>query len=204
MIIHNLEQRSPEWHALRLAKITGTRLGKIFKSDNLTLIDELIAEQITGESEFVYINAAMQWGIDNEPLAKAAYEETLLCEITNCGFIQHSELEYFGMSPDGLLSNNGIYKHAIEIKCPSTKNHVQYIRQNKVPNDYKYQVYASFLINADQETHDFISFDPRFKVKPIFIYTTYRNDIEKELQETEQALLKFREKWMKLYNDIIF
>lgn len=205
MIVHKIEQRTPEWDALRLGKITGTRLAQVFKSDNLSLIDELIAEQITGQSEPCYVNAAMQWGIDHEEAAKQLYMERTGIEIVNIGFISHSKYrDWLGMSPDGL--GIGLEPaHSIEIKCPSSKKHIQYIRQNQVPNDYKYQVMDSFLINENQETHDFISFDPRVTAKPLFIFRTNRDEqLKKELIETEAALLRFREKWLNIYESIIF
>lgn len=208
MIIHNIEQRAPEWHKLRLGKITGTRLKEVFKSDNLSLIDELIAETITGEAEACYVNAAMQWGIDHEDEAIKLYTEQTGIEITKVGFISHSKYrDWLGMSPDGL----GIYvdkncpTHSIEVKCPTSKKHIQYIRQNQVPNEYKYQCLDSFLINENQETHDFLSFDPRNPMKPLFIYRTNRDEwLKKELEETMSGLLKFREKWVAIHDKIIF
>lgn len=49
MIVYkDVEQGSQEWHNLRLATVTGTRLKDLVKPSNLSLMDELIAEELTG------------------------------------------------------------------------------------------------------------------------------------------------------------
>jgi putative phage-type endonuclease len=204
-IYKSIEQGSPEWHALRLGKVTGTRLKELMGKDNLSLVDELIAEMISGQTEDVFINFAMQRGTDLEPIARKAYEEYSECKVEEIGFIQSDKYEWFGMSPDGLIMEGaGKYLKAIEIKCPSTKKHVQYIRQGTLPAEYKYQVYASFLINEEQIEHDFISFDNRFLSKPIHIVNTRRADIAEELKEIEEAMEKFWVKFEKYYNLVTF
>ena len=45
-IYAELIQGSEEWKTVRRGMITGTRLKEVFKTDNLSLIDELIAERI--------------------------------------------------------------------------------------------------------------------------------------------------------------
>jgi putative phage-type endonuclease len=203
MIIYDMPQRSDEWHEVRKGKITGTKLGDVFKADNLTLLDKLIAEEISGQSS-IYINAAMQRGVDMEPVAKSAYCELNNVEVLDVGFIEHDKYSYLGASPDGLIMSEGKYKGAIEIKVPETATHVKYIRMGKLPIEYKYQVYAMFLINEDLEFLDFISWDDRFVVKPLFVHTTFRTEIAEELIKIESELLKFREKWLKYYREIIF
>jgi hypothetical protein len=49
MKIKNVEQRSKEWFEMRLGVITGSRCGNVFKSNNLSFVDELIAERLSGE-----------------------------------------------------------------------------------------------------------------------------------------------------------
>ena len=65
MIIHNCDQGSHEWHQLRLGKLTGSRLKKMFAKDNLSLIDELIAEEEVGMiDDDDFVSEEMQRGID--------------------------------------------------------------------------------------------------------------------------------------------
>ena len=69
MKIKNVEQRSREWFEMRLGVITGSRCANIFKSNNLTFIDELIAERLSGEIIESPTTQAMQHGIMMEPVA---------------------------------------------------------------------------------------------------------------------------------------
>jgi hypothetical protein len=124
---HEVEQRTEEWRELRIGKITGTRLKDVFKSNNLTLVDELISERLTGRVDEIYVNEAMQRGIDLEPLGFEAYTEKTGEHCHEIGFVTNSKYPECGLSPDGFVSNNG----AIELKCPSSKKHIEYIRTNK-------------------------------------------------------------------------
>lgn len=205
MIIVDIEQGSPEWHKVRLGKVTGTRIKDVMKADNLDLVDKIIAEIITDQSEPNFVNAAMQWGIDNEPKAREAYEAHTGHKVDQYGFIIHKQYDWLGMSPDGLIKlnqeDNG-YKKAIEIKCPNTSTHVKYIRQGNIPNEYKYQVQSLFLINPVLESLDFISYDPRFTLKPLHIVTITRDELVEQLATLEPALVKFWDKTMKYYQQI--
>ncbi len=52
MIIHNMPQGSPDWHRMRLAKLTGTTFKSVIapKGKPLLIIDKMIAEDVTGMS----------------------------------------------------------------------------------------------------------------------------------------------------------
>lgn len=204
MIIYDFEQRTPEWFEIRRGKITGTRLAQVFKSDNMSLLDELIAEMVSEELPDNYQNAAMLRGSEMEPYAREHYELKNDVVVAQMGFIQSDKYPWLGMSPDGLVMSEGKYKHGLEIKCPDTKTHVRYLRQNQIPNEYKYQVYSPFLINEDMESHDFVSFDPRFVAKPMFTKTIFREDIKDELYKTECEAVKFWAKVMDYYEKVTF
>lgn len=199
MIEIKVEQGSQEWLKMRLGKITGTRLKEVFKSDNLSLIDELIAEIISEEIEENYVNTAMQRGKDLEPIVRELYTKVTGIEIEEIGFCISEENDFLALSPDGFTKDR---KGAIEIKCPSTKVHVKYIRQDQIPNDYKYQVYNYFLVNKDLEYLDFISFDNRFKIKPMYVKRITRNEIQEDLEKTFTDLEKFCDKFLKYYEKI--
>ena len=64
---HEVEQRSPEWFALKAGVISGTRLNGVFKSNNLPLVDELISEMLTGKIEEIFVNFAMYCDITYVP-----------------------------------------------------------------------------------------------------------------------------------------
>lgn len=204
MKIHNVKQGTPEWKLLRKGKITGTRLKDVFKADNLGLVDELIAELISDEVEEEFINKAMQRGMDLEPVARMMYEDKAGIKVDEIGFAISNEFTFLGLSPDGLITIDGKYKSAIEIKCPNTATHVRYIRMNKIPNEYKYQVLNYFLVCQDLLSLDFVSYDDRFTAKPMHIITITREEQSAEIESAKVELKKFWTKFEKYYKQVIF
>ena len=204
MIVYKeMEQRSNEWFKLRLGTITGTRLKEVFKSNNLPLIDELIAEELTGLTPPpIYVNDAMQRGIDLEPVAMELYIKETFVEVETPAFVRHSDLDFIGFSPDGLVKEDDKYVGGVEIKCPSSKKHIEYIRINKIPNEYKYQVISYFINCPDLEYVDFISYDDRVKIKPLHIVRVTRDEMLVELQDTIKGINKFNEKRAKYFKQI--
>ena len=75
-------QGTEEWFAQRIGKVTASRIndvmatlksgGEVATRKNYRA--QLIAERLTGTKAYSFTNAAMQWGIDNEPIARAMYE----------------------------------------------------------------------------------------------------------------------------------
>lgn len=201
MITHDVEQGSYEWHQLRLGKITSTRLKKVLSKDNLSLVDELIAEEETGLSDDDgFVSEEMQRGIDLEPLAIQEYESITGNTVTRYGFLQSEELPILCQSPDGYVGTEG----AVEVKCPKTKTHIKYIRQGKIPNDYKEQVWCYFMVNPDLQWLDFISYDPRLTKKPIWVLRVNREDVQDDLNTAWEALLSFNEKYIRLKEELFF
>jgi hypothetical protein len=201
-IYKEIEQRSPEWFDLKIGKITGTRVSKVCKPDNLPLIDELIAESVTGEQKQIYVNDKMQRGIDLEPIAIEQYEISTGNQVDQIGFVTSSKYDWLGLSPDGLIRKNGKYIKGVEIKCPDTDTHVRYIRQNKLPAEYRHQIINYFLVCDDLESVDFVSFDPRFSIKPIHVITVYRKFLQDDIDQVEIELVKFMEKFEKYYQAV--
>lgn len=201
MIIHDCTQGSFEWHQLRLGKITGSRLKKMMAKDNLSLIDELIAEEQVGiadDDEFV--SDEMQRGIDMEPLAIQEYSNITGYTVDHPCFLQSEDWPILCQSPDGYIGTTG----AVEVKCPKTKTHVKYIRMGKIPNEYKEQVWSYFLVNPDLQWLDFVSYDPRLTVKPIWIHRVTCEELAEELDAAKVELEKFIAKLDKYKSEIFF
>jgi hypothetical protein len=194
MIEYNIAQRTEEWKRLRLGVITGTRLKDVLKSDNTPVIYEMLAEIGSETIEENFVNSAMQRGIDLEPVAKALYEAKTGEIIDEVGFCKHEFHELLGLSPDGFTSSR---TGALEIKCPSTKNHVKYICDDKIPADYLPQVVMYFLINAKLEWLDFVSYDDRYKPLPLWIKRVTREELSSKIVEVEEKLQVFYTKFKK-------
>lgn len=117
---------------------------------------QLIAERLTGESADSYTNAAMQWGIDTESQARAAYEFTADATVEEVGFVDHPTIPMTGASPDGLIGDDGM----LEIKCPNTATHINTLLTGKVAGKYITQMQWQMAC-CNRKWCDFVSFDPR-------------------------------------------
>jgi hypothetical protein len=164
MKIHVVDQRSPEWRQLRAGKLTGSRAKHILASGRgkdeavgrRDLRYQLAAERLTGQpQEDTYQNGAMQWGIDHEAEALAAYEAESGLIVETIGFCEHDTL-LAGTSPDGLVGTDGI----LSIKCPKTATHVGYLRSDGEPSEYTAQNTHELWLTG-RKWIDFVSWDPR-------------------------------------------
>jgi len=155
-----MDQRSIEWHQARLGHATGSRASDILAGKDTQArkgyITQLVTERLTGQSQDFYTNADMQRGIEVEPVARAAYQASheLVDEV---GFIKHPTILWFGASPDGLVGSDGL----VEIKCPRSTTHLEYIQAKKPPAKYIPQMLAQ-LSCTGRKWVDFVSFDNRF------------------------------------------
>ena len=158
-----MEQRSTEWFTARLGKVTASRVADViaktktgYSTSRENYMAQLVCERMTGTQGESYNNAAMQWGTDQEPLARAAYEAAKDVLVDEVGFVIHPTISNAGASPDGLVGNDGL----IEIKCPNTATHIDTLLSDKVPSKYNTQMQWQ-LVCTGRKWCDFVSFDPR-------------------------------------------
>ena len=156
-----MEQRTEEWFAARCGKVTASRVADIiaktktgYSTSRDNYLAQLVCERMTGKPAESYSNAAMQWGTDTEPFARAAYEARMDLLVTEVGFIDHPWITMSGASPDG-LANEGM----VEIKCPNTATHIDTLLSQTVPAKYITQMMWQMAC-ADRPWCDFVSFDP--------------------------------------------
>jgi hypothetical protein len=130
----DFEQGSVEWLQARAGKVTASRISDVLASiksgEAAARRDykaQLVAEILLGApQDDGYINAEMQWGLDNEELARSAYEVHTGTLVDQVGLVLHPTIERAGASPDGLV---GIAP--LELKCPKTATHLQYLSRGK-------------------------------------------------------------------------
>jgi putative phage-type endonuclease len=158
-----MEQRSTEWFAARLGKVTASRVADViaktktgYSTSRENYMAQLVCERMTGTQGESYNNAAMQWGTDQEPLARAAYEAAKDVLVDETGFVIHPTISNAGASPDGLVGDDGL----IEIKCPNTATHIDTLLSEKVPSKYNTQMQWQ-MVCTGRKWCDFVSFDPR-------------------------------------------
>ena len=158
-----MDQRTDEWFEARRGKATSSRfadvMAKIKSGEAATRRNyraQLVVERLTGTVAESYTNAAMQWGTDTEPLARAEYILKTGYNVEEVGFMAHPEIEA-GASPDGLVEDDGL----LEIKCPDTATHIQYLKNpESAVNKYLPQMLGQLWITG-RKWCDFVSFDPR-------------------------------------------
>lgn len=155
-------QGSPEWFADRCGKVTASRIADIIaktksgeSASRANYRAQLVAERLTGKPADSFSSAAMQWGTDNEPFARMAYEAHTGILVKETGFVPHPQIELAGASPDG-LADDGL----TEIKCPNTSTHIDYFLSGLPPEKYKPQM-AWQMACTGRKWCDFVSFDPR-------------------------------------------
>jgi putative phage-type endonuclease len=157
-----MEQRTNEWHEARLGKVTASRIADVMaqtktgpSASRKNYMAQLLTERLTGKPTESYSNAAMQWGTETEPQARAMYELQTGLEVIETGFTPHPELAA-GASPDGLVGDDGL----IEIKCPNTATHIDTLLSGKIDKKYILQMHWQMICEGRQWC-DFVSFDPR-------------------------------------------
>ncbi len=192
MKILDLPQGSEAWLAARAGKVTASRmndvLARIKTGEAAARRDyraQIVAEILTGKpQEDGYINAEMQWGIDQEPLARSAYEMRQDVLVEQPGFVLHPTIERSGASPDGFAGTFGL-----EIKCPKTATHLQYLMDGVAPAKYQPQMLWQMACMGT-EAVDFVSFDPRLPEHlQLFVVRFARDD--KRIAEMEAEVQDF-------------
>jgi predicted phage-related endonuclease len=90
---------------------------------------EILAERFTGKPTEFFINNAMRWGTENEPLARQTYEEFTGHRVTQVGLAISTEIEFFGASVDGLVTDCETGEEGnLEIKCPTSQTFLRWVR----------------------------------------------------------------------------
>jgi len=156
-------QGSEAWLLIRAGKVTASRVADVIAKTKTGLsasranyLAELVAERLTGQPSQGFSNAAMQWGTDHEPEARAAYEFMTDQSVIEIGFVDHPTIAMTGASPDGLVGELGL----VEIKCPNTATHIDTLLQQKIPQKYMTQMLWQMACTG-RKWCDFVSYDPR-------------------------------------------
>jgi hypothetical protein len=159
----------------------------------LTYADEIVMG-ILGVQMPEISASALDWGLDNEPLARARYELENFCtvpEVTEP--THHHEYDFICGTPDGFIENfNTGQRGILEIKCP--KNPQNHMHNRKFDTCqyhklYKWQIQGYMWINRC-EFAEFMSFDPRWPYD--LQAATHHIEYDKAaVEELESRLLEF-------------
>jgi len=160
MIIHQMEQGTLEWLAIRKGKITAsnaTAIGNCGKGLD-TYILELMSEYYSSGERVYYTNADIERGNELEELAASMYEMEIGVVLEKVGFVEYNE--FVGCSPDRFCGEHGL----LEIKCLNDKNHFKILLEGEkaIDSAYLWQVQMQLLITK-RLWADLVFYNPNFK-----------------------------------------
>lgn len=183
-----IEQGSQEWLQMRLGKLTASRMSDVLAAKTTAArrnyMAQLVAERLTGSIAESFSSGPMAWGTEHEPLARAEYEILTDSTVDQVSFVDHPTIEWCGASPDGIVSSVGL----VEIKCPNTATHIDYLLGKKPPTKYLPQM-ALQLSCTGMKWCDFVSYDPRMPEKHRLFVVRYKPDVAYLAKVEEEAKL---------------
>jgi YqaJ-like viral recombinase domain len=166
MTIHRVEQGSDEWKALRVGKVTASRVADViakiksggYSASRANYLCELVLERLTGRSTEGFVSQDMIIGTLREPDARAEYELRMRCEVEQIGFVDHPTIPMTGASADGFVGADGL----VEFKCPKPATHLETLKTGTIPGGYMTQILWNLACNPDRQWCDYCSFNPDF------------------------------------------
>ena len=202
MIDLEIKQGTEEWHQIRLGKVTASRVSDVMSkiksgesAGRKNYKMDLVVERLTNTPTSSFTNAAMAWGTETEPLARMAYEVHSGNFVETVAFIQHPSIEWFGCSPDGLVGEG-----LIEIKCPNTATHIDYLLAGVPPAKYVPQMQTQMACTGAKWC-DFVSFDPRLPDELQLLVVRLDRD-EAYIQQIETEVKQFLDEVEQIYSQL--
>jgi len=185
-------QGSEAWFQQRVGKATASRISDIvaktksgYSTSRANYMAQLVVERMTNQVAESYSNAAMEWGIENEEFARAAYEAKTGNMVDQVGAIDHPRIAMSAASPDALVGDDG----CLEIKCPNTATHIETLLGDEPAKKYYDQMQWQMAC-TNRSYCEFVSFDPRMPAHlQLFVKRIERNDIY--IAELESEVIRF-------------
>jgi hypothetical protein len=196
MIWHNIDQSADRdaWLDLRCGKVGGSEIGKVmanygkaFGPPAHDVALRVAIEQITGcRQESGFSNAHTERGIEQEPIARALYEQEYFCTVSNGGYFDSGDI--IGSSPDGLVRDDG----QIEIKSVIQTVHYANVKRRSYDPSYKWQLFQSLMLSG-RKWLDFISFCSEFPAgKRLYVFRIFRKELDVEFKMISTRVDEFR------------
>ena len=191
---NDIEQNTDEWLDDRMGKLTGSgfqkimaNYGKAFGDPAKDYATNIATEILTGiRIESGYSNDHMQRGHEQEPIAKARYEQEMFCETLNGGFFSS---EFIGVSPDFRTEDNGLG----EIKSVIASVHYKNVKRNSYDPAYKWQVIGNMHFTKSDYI-DFVSYCSSYPYdQQLFIFRVTPEMVQDEIKQLESRVAQFKE-----------
>lgn len=147
LTLHNIEQRSDEWHALRDGKITASNAHKLLQYGK---------DKALEKSQFVG-NIYTERGQILESEALELYERVKDTNVLLVGFVTNSDYPDCGASPDAITDR------LIEVKCFNKDKHLS-ITSDNIPFEVMAQVQFGMMI-CEMQVADLVLYNPDVEPK---------------------------------------
>lgn len=172
MKIHDVDQRSPEWYALRCGMPTASEFSRVVTSTGDASKSasgyaiQLAAEMFAGRTIDAWEgNAWTERGRELEDEAIARYEFQTDLETAPVGFVTDNN-GIIGCSPDRLVGHDGL----LEVKALKAERHIQAIlyfeKHGHCPPDYVQQTQGQILI-CQRQWCDLVFYHPELPMLTI-------------------------------------
>jgi hypothetical protein len=202
-IIHECEQRSESWYALRAGMPTASEFSKLITSDGtqsksasgyaLTLAGEMFAGRTLDAFE------GTSWTergreLEEEAINRYCFQRDL--EVQPVGFVT-DDAKRAGCSPDGFVGKDGL----VEVKCLKAENHIKAIlyhqKHGRCPTDYVQQTQGQLWI-CERLWCDLIFYHPELpllvikQVPDLVIFKALAREIDLVTRERDTILEALR------------
>lgn len=198
--MEEITQGTDEWKQLRCGIITGSKIADVMQEKKGTgyanYLAQIVCERLTVCVTETYKNAYMERGNEDEEAARCCYGYVTGNIVEQVAFIKHPTIDCFGISPDGLINDDGM----VEIKRKIPAIHIDYILKNRVPPEYVKQMTAQ-LACSGRKWNDFVSYCPELPENmQLFVCRLERN--EEAINAMETAVVAFNESVEKMIADL--
>lgn len=200
LIAHDVEQGTDEWLQARCGLLTASVVGqlvtptlKVARNDTArSLVRSLAGERISGQVDFLPPTADMRRGTEDEPIARAYYEDSY-APVTELGMFElRTNTFRLGYSPDGLVGDDGL----IEIKSRKPKKHIQTVLDDSPPAENMAQLQAGLFVTG-RSWIDYVSYSAGLPlwVKRVFPDPAWFDAIEAAAEQFEKDMAETIERF---------
>lgn len=190
-------QGTPEWLQEKCGYVSASCFADVLaKGQGKTraaYLRRIVAERLTGKPMESFSNGHTARGIQQEPLARLAYEAHTGEPVLQVGFIKHRTLPRIGCSPDGLVSTDG----GIEAKSVIPTVQMETWDRGEYPPEHRPQIQGNLWV-LDRQWWDFVSYSPDMPEHlRLYVFRVQRD--EDYINNLEREVLAFDAEAEKLY-----
>ncbi len=149
MIVHDVQQATPEWFDVRRGVFTASIASKLLtptgklSAQRHDEVARLVAERLGLQEPSPPVST--EWidrGIELESEARDWFQFVNGGSVDVVGFVTSSYSEWIGCSPDAISGVN----EPVELKCPKPSTHLRWLIANELPKEHVQQVHFQMVV----------------------------------------------------------